>query len=518
MNPTVSIIIPVYNSESTLRKCVESLVFGTFRGVKIILVDDCSKDKSWELCQTLAGQFDNVICIQNEENKGVSYTRNHGLAHAEGEYVLFVDSDDWVSGRYVEKLYEEALKDPKALPVCGFKLIDRTKGEQKNYLWNSKGSHNEKYTVERKDFFDLLDKIHIQQLWNKIFQRDIICDHHIRFDEKQSMGEDFQFVLEYMKAAHIEKCLILNKPLYYYIRANKTSLMSQFGLTKTKEENSRLKMLLELCGEEDPAIVRRYSDALSSVKRNAVYQAVHNESWSREQKLSYIEQVMQDGMAKQYYQEQKRIYQKEQLAEKLRAAKAIMPRINNKIGRIKRDRIIVKMRKKLQNTDFSIISQNCIGGVFYHDMGLQFTSPTINLYFTCPDFVKFVLNLDYYLTVKPRMTWGEKYPIGYLDDVAIYFQHYESCTEALEKWEERKKRINRDKIAVLCTDMEDFSESVYQNWERIGYAKLLFTAVQKYNSNTLYYSQYSKAGKVVDLITQRDFYKEGRLIGIINQQ
>ncbi len=518
MKPVISVVIPVYNAETTLRKCVESLVFGTFRSVTIILVDDCSKDKSWNLCRSLADQFNNVKCVQNPENKGVSYTRNHGLAETEGEYVLFVDSDDWVSGRYAESLYQEVLKDPDTLPVCGFKLIDQTKDERKDYLWNPSGERGSKYTLERKDFFELLDRIHIQQLWNKIFRKEVIDKHHIRFDETQSMGEDFQFVLDYMEAAHIERCEIINEPLYYYLRANNTSLMSKFGLTKTNSEYSRLKQLLRIAGEENQDNIRRYDQAVANAKYSAVYQAVHYDAWSKEEKLNYIEQVMRDGNAQRHFAEQNRIYQKEKLAEKLKAAKNLYPRLKGKLRRNKRDRLIEEMKGKLQNRDFSIISQNCIGGVFYHDMGLQFTSPTINLYFTCPDFVKFVLNLDHYLALTPQMTWGEEYPVGYLEDVAICFQHYDSCSEALKKWEERKKRINREKVVVLCSDMEEFSEEVYAEWKKISFPKLLFTASHHDNASELYYPEYEQCGNVADLIPDRKFYRDGLLLDVVNSR
>ena len=518
MKPVISVVIPVYNAAATLRKCVESLVFGTFRSARIILVEDCSKDNSWELCQNLSRQFDNVFCVQNPENRGVSYTRNHGLEETEGEYVLFVDSDDWVSGRYAETLYQEALKDPNTLPVCGFRLIDKTKEERQNYLWDAKEEPSKRYTVERKDFFRLLDKIHIQQLWNKIFRKEIIEQHHIRFDENQSMGEDFQFVLDYMEAARIERCSILNEPLYYYVRANKSSLMSQFGLAETRNEHSRLKRLLSISGEDDPEIIQKYQAALNNSKNNAVYQAVHCDTWSKEQKLDYIEQVMGDGKAAQHYSEQNRIYQKEKLSEKLRAAKQIYPRAKGKLRRMKRERLISQMRGKLQNKEFSIISQNCIGGVFYHDMGLQFTSPTINLYFTCPDFVKFVQDLDHYLTLKPRMTWGEEYPIGYLEDVAICFQHYDSCTEAMEKWEERKQRIDWEKVVVLCSDMEAFSEDTYLEWQKISFPKLLFTATDHHApSEEVCYPEYQEAGKVPDLIPDRAFYRNETILELVNR-
>ena len=89
-----SVIVPVYNAEKTLRRCVESIVLGQERNIEVILVEDCSKDHSWELCLELAQEFPNVTAVQNERNSGVSFTRNRGLELAQGDYILFVDSDD----------------------------------------------------------------------------------------------------------------------------------------------------------------------------------------------------------------------------------------------------------------------------------------------------------------------------------------------------------------------------------------------------------------------------------------
>ena len=109
MEPKVSVIVPVYNAEQTLRKCVESLIFGLYRNIEVILVEDCSSDNSWALCQLLCEEFQSVRCVRNESNSGVSCTRNYGISLATGEYLCFVDSDDWVSGRYVSRLVTQTI-------------------------------------------------------------------------------------------------------------------------------------------------------------------------------------------------------------------------------------------------------------------------------------------------------------------------------------------------------------------------------------------------------------------------
>lgn len=514
MGIKASVIIPVYNAETTLVKCVESIVFGTFKDLEVVLVDDCSTDNSWHLCQMLDEKYAVVSCFQNEKNSGVSHTRNHGLQEAKGEYILFVDSDDWVSGHYAERLVCAAQSNEDALVICGLQFHENIVGYKKDYIWQVGGKQS--YQIGRECFFDLLEKYQIQQIWNKVFLRGIIEKNHIQFDETQSMGEDFQFVLDYMETSHIERCFIINEPLYYYVRANNTSLMSKFGLIEGQNEHLRLKKLLRLSGEDIPRNVERYQSAIESSNMNSVYQAVHHKQWSRKEKLAFVECVVGKDKAKECYRSQNQIRIKEEISKQYRTACDFFPRIKAYFRRNRRDRLARKMKNRLINSDFSIISQNCIGGVFYHDMGLRFTSPTINLYFTCPDFVRFVLNLEYYLNQELRMTWEEEFPVGYLDNVAIFFQHYQTCSEAKEKWEERKKRINWSKIVVVSTDMEQFSDDTYRQWEQIPYPKVLLSAKKRSVDDVVFFPQYEHLGRVPNLIPMREFYKDEVLIKTIN--
>jgi uncharacterized protein (DUF1919 family) len=138
------------------------------------------------------------------------------------------------------------------------------------------------------------------------------------------------------------------------------------------------------------------------------------------------------------------------------------------------------------------------------------------LFVSGSDFVKMVLNLEYYLQQELRMSWGEEYPIGYLDDVTIFFQHYTTCSEAKEKWEKRLKRIHWDKIIIFCTDMEGFTEDDFSEWKKITFPKLLFTAHEYKDSSVVYYPEYSADGKVPNLIPKREYYKGGKLVSALN--
>lgn len=514
MRYRASVIIPVYNAQKHLRRCVESVALGQERNLEIILIEDCSGDDSWEICQQLQEEFPNVAAIRNERNSGVSFTRNQGLDRARGEYILFVDSDDWVSARYARKLLEAAGQYQDYLPICGLHFIDHVHGDQRDYLWDNDAVRM--VEVSNAGLFDLSDRFLLQQLWNKAFRRDLIEKYRIRFDESQSMGEDFQFVLDYMEAAQIKKCVILNEPLYYYIRWNTSSLMSTFGFVQNRQEYLRVEQLHKISGLTDS--VRR-DNMLQSIRQNYVYHISRNPNHSRQQKLNAIEAVMGDGKSRQHYRRQRILYGKERTLQQLVKIKALPARLTGRRMRRKRDALAIRMKAQLVERDFSILSQNCIGGVLYHDMGLPFLSPTINLYFTAPDFVRFVMNLEHYLDVEPVMTWDETYPIGYLDDIAIHFMHYETCMEARQAWNRRKARINREKILILCTDMEEFTEEIFAQWQTIGYPKILYTANASFadHPDTVFYPQYESAGHVPDLIPKREFYRDDKVTALLNR-
>lgn len=513
----ISVIIPVYNAQKTIVKCVESLIYGRYKDLEVILVDDCSKDGSWELCQRLTNEYENVFCYRNNKNSGVSFTRNHGLRKSNGEYILFVDSDDWVSGRYALLLLKYARQYPESLVICGAHFYNDVTGSKIDYLWQPGG--DDVYFVKQEQFFELPKRLHMQQLWNKIFRRDIIEQFDIRFDETQNMGEDFSFVLDYMEAAKCKQCVILNEALYYYIRANNSSLMSNFGLSNFEKSIGRMEKLFLLCGSQSEEVKKQYYCAVRGLKNNIVYQIARSNA-SKKNKIENIELVMQDGKAMQYYCEQRRVQKRDKIVKWKNQVIVLFNRLNAKIIRKQQNVLIQRLRKKAKmSNQVTIISQNCIGGVFYHDMGMQFLSPTINLYFEQPDFVKFVNNLEHYINSQLVMHWEEEYPVGVLGgDIRIMFMHYNSCSEAKMSWEKRKHRINYGKVLVLCTDRNGFNDEVFEEWKRISYPKVLFTVQERYakEPGTVVYHQYDSQGFVPDLIPKREFYKDNTLINVVN--
>ncbi|MBR1581521.1 MAG: DUF1919 domain-containing protein [Bacilli bacterium] len=149
----------------------------------------------------------------------------------------------------------------------------------------------------------------------------------------------------------------------------------------------------------------------------------------------------------------------------------VVNKLRNLIATKKRK---VEIEEELVN-DFSIISCNCIGGMVYHDLKMKFLSPTINLYIDTPDFIKMCLNLKDYMEKELVDANNKDYPIGILGDIKIHFLHYKSFKEAKESWDKRKERINYEKIFVIISDRDNFSENLLDSIDKIPYKKVLYS-------------------------------------------
>ena len=503
--PKVSVIIPAYKSEGTLRRCVESIIFGEEKDLELILVEDCSPDGSWVLCQQLADEYPQVRCLRNDQNRGVSYTRNRGMDAATGQYLLFVDSDDWVSGSYVKTLIDTQERNPGKLVVCGFTFIDHIRQDRVKY-----GIYNTSL-LTRSEFVKLPEAVMLQQLWNKVFALSQVREAGIRFNESICMGEDYQFVMDVIEARNYQECVVINEPLYYYVRYKSGSLMNSWAEHETYEDALKRQLRIDrLCGVQE--------SKLESFNSGYAYRIVRESNLPKVRKMQIVEAILGKKRAKSFCRKQKVQAVKEQIVTMRRTLTKYQERLMGRIRSVINKRTIRKVRRMLQQRGVTLISQNCIGGVFSHDMGLEFRSPTVNVFIPAADFIKFVCNLEHYLSADLVITWGEEYPVGILDDIRIMFVHYETCQQAKEAWERRKSRVDYSNILVLSTDRDGFDDAVFEQWKGIPYPKLLFTAREEYatHSDSLYFPRHKKNGCIPDLIPKREFYKKQVLIKKVN--
>ena len=197
-----------------------------------------------------------------------------------------------------------------------------------------------------------------------------------------------------------------------------------------------------------------------------------------------------------------------------------MNKINYYYRRLIEKYKINRMRKVVDLSDVTLVSQNCIGGVMYHDCEAKFISPTVNLFIKPHEFMRFVRNLEFYLDETPVVADGDKYPVGDLsDNIKINFMHYYSQKEALEKWEQRKQRVNKKKIFVICIERDGFDEDAFKAFKKLPYPKALFTRNVKWKNekDCIFLPQYQAEKQVPDIIPYRMMYYKNMLPKMIKK-
>lgn len=223
----VSIIVPIYNAENYLRRCVDSILNQEYTDFELLLVNDGSTDASGDICEEYGDRDPRVIVIQ-KENTGVSDSRNRALDRARGKYLQFLDSDDWITPD-ATRLFVRAAEEYG----CDMVISDfyRVVGER----LSTKGDIEEEGVLTREEFAAHMMEnpadFYYGVLWNKLYRRDIVEEHNLRMDTDINWCEDFMFNLEYIRYAKV--FYALHAPIYYYVK-RKGSLASQgINISKT---------------------------------------------------------------------------------------------------------------------------------------------------------------------------------------------------------------------------------------------------------------------------------------------
>lgn len=219
----VSIIIPVYNAERFIERCISSVLNQTYKRMEVIIINDGSLDDTLLLCNKYKEQ-DQRIQVINQLNKGVAATRNVGLKNVTGDYVLFVDADDWIEPNMVERLLE-ALNGQDAVDIafCSydnaetpFQVVTKKVGFKE--IWND--------DKQKEEF--LIHKRMTGMLWNKLIRAKLFED--ISFDETVGYGEDAQILWKILKRSR--NMVVLQDVLYHHVLDNQSISHQKYSKTK----------------------------------------------------------------------------------------------------------------------------------------------------------------------------------------------------------------------------------------------------------------------------------------------
>ncbi|MRH42706.1 glycosyltransferase [Aquibacillus halophilus] len=214
MEPKITVIVPVYKAEQYIHKCIDSILSQTFECFELILINDGTPDKSGKICDEYALK-DNRVIVNHKPNGGVSSARNNGIKIAKGEYMLFVDSDDWIEPNTLSTLIDHTLNDENDVIIFGlikdlFSKKELIKSEYNGFF------KKQQISIEdlRNNFIYFLNSVGMHPSWMYLFKTDIIVEQNLYFDSKLVLYEDFDFNLRYLN--HSSKITFIPDALYHY--------------------------------------------------------------------------------------------------------------------------------------------------------------------------------------------------------------------------------------------------------------------------------------------------------------
>lgn len=218
--PKVSIIVPVYNAEKALHRCVDSILHQEFSDFELFLMDDGSKDGSPAIIDEYAAADERIHAV-HKENSGVSDTRNMAIDIAQGDFIQFVDADDWITPDSTKMLVRAAKENSADMVIADFYRV----------VWKNlsqKGDIDAAGVISRTEYADYMIQnpadYYYGVIWNKLYRRDILNRYSLRMDENLSYCEDFIFNMEYV--LHADRIAVVKSPVYYYVKTE-GSLVSQ---------------------------------------------------------------------------------------------------------------------------------------------------------------------------------------------------------------------------------------------------------------------------------------------------
>lgn len=280
----ISIILPVYNSQNTVAKTIDSVIRQNYDNYELIIINDGSTDNSESICIEYATKYKEINYIKIENN-GVSNARNLGMDSATGNYIMFIDSDDEYYENTLETIYKY-IEQENDLIVFGYNRIHVHKNKTKEMDTNITYLKNGK---EKNIFIEKMQREYLfNQIWNKVYKAKILKDNNIKFDTKIASGEDYRFNLQYIDC--INNAIYISKILYNYYSTD-TGLSLKTGPEKlyVKLENLKQQKLL----------YNKYGYDIKYIDNNYIYTCFSGltamvEKQSIRRKREYIKKYIQN--------------------------------------------------------------------------------------------------------------------------------------------------------------------------------------------------------------------------------
>ena len=294
----ISVIVPIYNVERYLRRCVESLRRQTYSHLEIILVDDGSPDGCPDICDEYI-QLDNRIKVLHKKNDGLGYARNSGLEITTGQYVLFIDSDDWISDDHIENLYREMILNQAEMVLGSFTDVNK-KGEVKRHHMMVREGVYEKNEITEDILPQLIaggikdsqDVIIQSSCCMNLYCMHIIRENKLRFgSEKVAVAEDLLFNIDYLRC--ISRLTVLNEMGYFYYQ-NEESISRKFDRERFERTIAFYEVITKkITGSPNEEDLLRRKDRCFLLRVRVALKNVTTSSIGKKDKLQAIKQIIE---------------------------------------------------------------------------------------------------------------------------------------------------------------------------------------------------------------------------------
>lgn len=489
----ISVIVPVYNIERFLPSTLDSLINQIDNvDFEILLIDDGSTDKSGDISDEYASEYDNISVI-HKSNGGLSSARNAGIEAARGEYLMFVDGDDCLDSVTLAALTKAILLHPHC-DVIQFRYEEVSPSMPLGHCTKEELENYYECTDEYDYFLQLYQFGGVAaSACTKLIKRSAIGD--LRFKEG-IIHEDEEFITRLLPMC---SCIgYCSNQFYKYVMRSGSIIHSNFSSMRLDIIPILKERIAYLESNKYDDLAEKFKVKLYGVMRILWDEAymVHNFDSTQviERELIVLSSVkshkgtdwliLKSGELRPWI-----------LRGMYHFRSMLMPivrKFRNAIIKYNKQKVCKARRKQLKFTDFTIISNNCWGGLVYQYFGLPYTTPTIGLFMMDDDYIKFLQNLDYYLSqslvfiphseskyqerLNRETTAKDSYPIALLDDVEVHFLHYKSSEEAERKWEYRKNRINKDHLLVKMSQRSSNDDAILERFEKLPFEnKICFT-------------------------------------------
>lgn len=307
--PRISVIIPVYNVEAYLRRCLDSVISQHYADIEIILVDDGSSDNSGDICDEYASKDDRIRVI-HQENMGLYGARNTGLEVAVGEYISFIDSDDWIEAgtyAYMIKIIDSYYPD---IIRFGFKKVLNGKNVMEKKMPYREGIYEganiwelQLDTISNENILDY-KKTRILSAWSNLYKSSLIMEQDIRFmPEREILNEDYLFVLQVSMAA--ESIYISDKSFYCY-DTREGSITMSYRKNMVSRKKKLFHMYCQSLNTDDKYVRIR----LKNFYIDCIYACIVNECGGyrgRIESIAAIRKLLKDEKLQKYLEDNRRL-------------------------------------------------------------------------------------------------------------------------------------------------------------------------------------------------------------------